>query len=159
MAKNQGIFAKDGNTTITLNILIGIAVLIIEPFIPFPNFILERWVALTIGAALFVGYVAIVLATSKSLPKEKQGVEFIATGMYSVVRHPLYAGIMLFFNTAIVFLFQSYLYAIALPILWLLWIQQIKKEEEQNEKIFGELYKQYQKNIPMIVPFTRPKQQ
>jgi protein-S-isoprenylcysteine O-methyltransferase Ste14 len=82
--------------------------------------------------------------------KRKQ--ELVTNGIYSYIRHPLYAGIALFFIGSELIV-QSYLlfpYLLA----FLAAYRQGKWEEVLLEHHFGETYRDYKKRTKMLIPFV-----
>ncbi|MFQ6086479.1 MAG: methyltransferase family protein [Candidatus Bathyarchaeia archaeon] len=83
--------------------------------------------------------------------------ETLATdGVYSVVRHPQYLGIII--GTGAFLIQWPTIITVAMwPILTYAYIRQAKKEEQEMEKKFGEEYRQYKKRVPMLIPRLKPK--
>ena len=81
-------------------------------------------------------------------PTKPEKASYLVTGgIYRVTRNPMYLG-MLLVIVAASFKFGSYYGFIALPFFVLYITQfQIKPEERIIEKIFGEEYVQYKKNV------------
>jgi protein-S-isoprenylcysteine O-methyltransferase Ste14 len=83
--------------------------------------------------------------------------ETLATeGVYGVVRHPQYLGIII---STVAFLIQwPTIITVAMwPVLTYAYIRQAKKEEQELEKKFEEEYRQYKKRVPMLIPRLKPK--
>lgn len=76
-------------------------------------------------------------------------------GPYSYVRNPLYLGNMLMY-TGVVFIAGSDMILVALGITWGFFILQyamiVSLEEETLERLFGEDYCKYKKNVPALIP-------
>ena len=70
------------------------------------------------------------------------------TGIFGVVRHPLYLGTALW-SVALMLVFQSILAVIlgivAIACFWMA----SRKEDEFNMKKFGDPYREYMKRVPM----------
>jgi protein-S-isoprenylcysteine O-methyltransferase Ste14 len=70
------------------------------------------------------------------------------TGIFGVVRHPLYLGTALW-SVALVFVFQSILSVIlGIVAIYCFWMAS-RKEDEFNIKKFGDGYREYMKRVPM----------
>jgi protein-S-isoprenylcysteine O-methyltransferase Ste14 len=82
--------------------------------------------------------------------KKKQ--ELVTRGIYSYIRHPLYAGIAFFFIGSELVV-QSY-FVIAYCLAFLAAYQQGKWEESLLEKHFGNTYRTYKKRTKMLIPFV-----
>jgi methanethiol S-methyltransferase len=75
---------------------------------------------------------------------------FTASGPYLWVRHPLYFSILLLFW----FTPDLTLDRLLFNVLWTAWIWMATRWEEQDlESDFGEAYRQYQKRVPMLIPW------
>lgn len=82
----------------------------------------------------------------------KQDHELIRSGPYSVVRHPIYSGLLLaLLGTALAVGEIRGLLAVALALL--AWKIKSRREESFMESEFGEQYVQYRQNVKGLVPF------
>ena len=82
--------------------------------------------------------------------KKKQ--EIITTGVYAVIRHPIYAGLSL----AVIggeLVLQSYLVFFVLLAAILIGYFQAKREEKLLMAHFGDEYKSYMKRTRMFIPY------
>jgi protein-S-isoprenylcysteine O-methyltransferase Ste14 len=88
------------------------------------------------------------------LYKKTQAPVLETAGLHEYVRHPLYAGTLLF-AWSVFFLFPmlSYL-ATCLPFTAYT-IVGIKLEERKLATLFGHQYSLYKNDVPMIIPFTK----
>jgi protein-S-isoprenylcysteine O-methyltransferase Ste14 len=85
------------------------------------------------------------------LAKTTDGKELVTEGIYSKVRHPFYLSILILFLG--ITIISSNLYGLLFLILTLIsLIVRIKKEETELIAKFGEEYKKYKKETPMIIP-------
>lgn len=85
-------------------------------------------------------------AETHSLPKK-----ILTTGVYSIVRHPQYFGWSLV-QAGMSVLFCAWYSMLFTPVLLVLIYLISKKEEDELIKEFGKEYKDYQKNVPMLIP-------
>jgi protein-S-isoprenylcysteine O-methyltransferase Ste14 len=85
------------------------------------------------------------------LTKRKASGELQQHGMHRFVRHPLYFGTLLFI-WALFFLFPYLDNLIAAVIISLYTIAGAKLEEKKLTEEFGEVYKEYRKRVPMLIP-------
>lgn len=84
--------------------------------------------------------------------QKKENHELIKSGPYSILRHPIYTGILLIFigNTIIV---GDYRGIIAVLIVFISFWFKLKKEEKWLIEIFGEDYHNYKKTTKAILPY------
>jgi protein-S-isoprenylcysteine O-methyltransferase Ste14 len=84
--------------------------------------------------------------------QKKDNHELIISGPYSILRHPIYTGILLIFigNSLIV---GDYRGIIAVLIVFFSFWFKLKKEEKWLTEIFGEKYLNYTENTKAIIPY------
>jgi protein-S-isoprenylcysteine O-methyltransferase Ste14 len=76
----------------------------------------------------------------------------VRTGPYSIVRHPIYTGLLVAFaGTALVI--GAFWALLALFILLIVLWMKIRLEEKVLAEEFGESYIQYKKEVKALVPF------
>jgi len=116
------------------------------------EFMVGRMIAL-------IGFTVLLLAGVQFLRYRARGVGLIKTGLYSVVRHPQYTGIIIITIglTVMVQTLQSN------PQIILSWLIQIlgyvilaRYEESHLEKRFGENFRQYKRDVSFIFPVRCP---
>ena len=77
--------------------------------------------------------------------------KLLTTGLHRYVRHPLYFGTFLFiWGTFIALPYLTWL--ISSSIITIYTLIGIRYEEDKLEMEYGESYKEYKKNVPMILP-------
>lgn len=88
------------------------------------------------------------------LYKKRQEPVLETSGLHEYVRHPLYGGTLLFaWSVFLIFPLLSFLLTcIAMTIYTLIGIQ---LEEKKLQDFFGQQYRVYKNNVPMIIPFTK----
>jgi len=85
------------------------------------------------------------------LSKTTEGQELVTEGIYSRVRHPFYLSVLILFLG--VTIISGNLYGLLFLILTVIaLIIRIRKEEIELIDKFGEKYKKYKKETPMIIP-------
>jgi protein-S-isoprenylcysteine O-methyltransferase Ste14 len=88
-----------------------------------------------------------------SMPAIKVDHKLIRTGPYSLVRHPIYTGILFgIAGTAIIIGEPVGLIAFLLILVISLW--KIQMEEKYLQEEFGEDYTRYKKEVPALIPFV-----
>lgn len=76
--------------------------------------------------------------------------KILTIGVYSTVRHPQYFGwILAHIGISVLLLVQ---YSMLFTPVLVAFIYLISKKEEELIKEFGEEYKTYQKEVPMLIP-------
>jgi len=82
----------------------------------------------------------------------KQGHELITTGPYSVVRHPIYTGILVGFLGTAIALSQVRGFIVFILIFLVLWLK-LRMEEQWMRSQFGETYTTYAHQTAALVPY------
>lgn len=78
---------------------------------------------------------------------------FEVRGPYRLVRHPLYSGILVLLWVSADITADRFLF----NVLWSLWIIGATILEERDlEREFGDVYREYKRKVPMLVPWRRP---
>lgn len=111
----------------------------------FPGMILLLWARLTLGKEYFVS-----TGMGAQLFKDQQ---LVTTGPYAMIRHPMYAGLMLAaLGSLLIYMTWTTLYfACMSPLLFL----RARREEEALAAEFGERWQTYAKHVRAFVPRLR----
>lgn len=124
-----------------------------ENFVEHTNTVGYIGLAFAIIGAIIACYARFLLGKNWSLSvQQKNEHELIQSGIYGIVRHPIYLGMLLLFigNGIIV---GDYRAIIAVLIVFIsIWFK-LKKEEQLLIAIFGEKYRAYQQKTKRIIPF------
>jgi len=81
-------------------------------------------------------------------------IEIVTKGVFNIVRHPMYFGsILLFFSFVI--LSNSVLALLVWILICVFYYFISRYEEKLLINKFGDKYKEYQKNVPMFIPFIK----
>lgn len=84
-------------------------------------------------------------------PEAEEDQHLVTSGLNAYVRHPLYSGTLLILMGY--FLFNpkhSSLILLTVSVLYI--IVGAKLEERKLTKVFGDVYKEYRKKVPMLIP-------
>ncbi|RLI85047.1 MAG: hypothetical protein DRO98_07665 [Archaeoglobales archaeon] len=138
-------------------IFIVLIILLIVSCFTFYNYanikvlLFSGWLCLGFGVVLF--FVShIYLHKKGGVQKERNFCDtttLVSSGIYAVVRHPIYLGCM-FFVIGLVLIAQNYLsLVISIPALILLYLGMLE-EEQRNIKKFGNDYKRYMQSVPRM---------
>lgn len=85
-------------------------------------------------------------------PAVTEAHELVTNGPYSVVRHPIYAGILLILTgTLLVVGRTAWLAMLVVALVWI--YRRVLKEEALMTQIFGPAYAEYRKRTKAIIPF------
>jgi len=145
-----------------LAFLIAVALLSI-PRIPLRWLYLEIWpsgiwpfwigAAVTVGGLLFAVWARLHLGSNWSRAVTiKQGHELITTGPYSLVRHPIYTGILTGFIGTAIALSQVRGFIAFVLVFLALWTK-FRMEEAWMRSQFGETYATYAHKTAALVPY------
>lgn len=106
-----------------------------------------------IGLSLIIwGYIAMRHGKFTIFPNVKHGTKLIMNGPYEIIRHPMYAGILLI-TIVLVIDYFSFFRVIAFLIIVIDLVFKAHLEEVLLEKHFGEDYETYRKKTHMIIPY------
>lgn len=124
-----------------------------EKFIEHTNLVGIIGLSVCIIGAVIACRARYLLGTNWSLSvQRKENHELVRRGIYKVVRHPIYTGLLLLFigNSIIV---GDYRAIFAILIVFVsLWLKLIK-EEELLTKTFGSRYTEYKKKTKALIPY------
>jgi len=107
-----------------------------------------------------VGVVIFLMAAFQFLRERAKGKRLIKTGLYSLVRHPQYFGIILITIGLNVMVLTIGSNQLELIFLWLVQVAGYmilaKYEEKHLEKEFGEQFRRYKATVPFMFPIKCP---
>lgn len=105
---------------------------------------------------IILGIIFWVMAALKSrIDDEIKSNRLVTTGVYGLVRHPIYAA-FLYAVTGLI-LIANNIYLLVLPVIYwiILTIAMIKTEEKWLTDKFGKSYIEYSRKVSRFVPFLR----
>jgi protein-S-isoprenylcysteine O-methyltransferase Ste14 len=121
------------------------------------------WVLQIVGGIiLLIGFLLLYLAIRQYNTREFSGLaqlegdiaagqQLVKSGLNQYVRHPLYfASLLLFWGAFIAWPSASHLLLATLGSLYIIVGSQL--EERKLVRLFGDDYKQYQQEVPMLIP-------
>ena len=139
-----------------LFVFVIVGPLFIAPVIPQSRFNISNVLSLPIGILLFVlGWIIIIFAFFKIgvIPSLRKKSNLITSGIYSVIRHPIYSGTLISVLGWII-LFKSIISMIYFPILCLLYLVATILEEKGLIEEYGDEYLDYKKKVTKrLIPF------
>jgi protein-S-isoprenylcysteine O-methyltransferase Ste14 len=106
---------------------------------------------LGIGFILF-GQLLRVSSRGYKAERSRSGHSLITSGPYSLVRNPMYLGIILIGLGVVLFVFHPWAFAIFALVFILRYVHVIISEEKILLNAFGEEYKDYMARVPRLLP-------
>jgi len=103
-------------------------------------------------AMIIAGVLLIALGWQKI--HNAQG-KLVTNGIYSIVRHPQYLGILLI-TSGLLVQWITIPTAIMWPILLVVYYRLARTEEKEMESQFGEAYLEYKRKVSMFIPIPKP---
>ncbi|MCW4034116.1 MAG: isoprenylcysteine carboxylmethyltransferase family protein [Candidatus Bathyarchaeota archaeon] len=82
--------------------------------------------------------------------------KLVTSGIYSHVRHPQYLGFLLL-TFGMNLEWTTFFTLLLWPVIAVVYYRLAKKEEQETEERFGEEYREYKQNVPMLIPRLRKK--
>lgn len=139
-----------------LSVFVVVGPLFISPLIPQNRFNISKYISLPIGILLFVlGWILIIFALLKfgTIPAIREKSNLITTGVYRVVRHPIYSGTIIAVLGWTILL-KSIISIVYFPFLFLLYFLAIVFEERILTEEYGDEYIRYKKKVTKrLIPF------
>ena len=124
-----------------------------ERFLPAATWSFVVAAALTAAGLLFAVWARRYLGPNWSATLAiKEGHELITTGPYAIVRHPIYAGLVLAIVGSAMAIgeWRALLGAV---IAVLAFVRKFRLEERWMHEQFGEAYRTYRQRVPALIPF------
>jgi protein-S-isoprenylcysteine O-methyltransferase Ste14 len=119
------------------------------------------WACAGLGLLVFAGGTALGFAGWLALGPNRapaavlvEGHALVTTGVYRLVRHPVYAGTIFQFLGAGLAL-QNWLLLSGAGMCLLYWKHVSDREDEQLEERFGRAFQSYRRRVPQLIPFAR----
>jgi protein-S-isoprenylcysteine O-methyltransferase Ste14 len=127
--------------------------LIRENFVPHSNLVGGVGLSISIIGAIVAIWSRYKLGENWSLSvQRKENHELIQIGIYRIVRHPIYSGLLLLF-TGNALIVGDYRAIIAVLIVFISFWFKLKKEEKLLIETFGNQYTEYKTKTKALIPF------
>ncbi len=125
-----------------------------ENFVPHTNFVGITGLFFCFSGTLIACWARYTLGKNWSFSvQKKENHELIQSGIYSIIRHPIYTGLlMLFLGNAIIV--GDYRGILAVIIVLISFWQKGLKEESKLLTLFGSQYAEYKKRTKAILPYV-----
>lgn len=101
---------------------------------------------------IFLGQLVRVSARGYKAEHSQSGDQLIENGPYGMVRHPMYAGIILIGLGVVLSVCNIWALLLFICMFLLRYLFLFKKEEQGLVRVFGDQYRAYQKRVPRLVP-------
>ncbi len=137
-----------------LVIIIGLAAIVFFPqrLIRQPSFLFNDFLAVIGLSFILLGQLLRVAARGHKAENSRGGNYLIQDGPYSMVRNPMYLGIILIGLGTVLFVLELWV-AVLFALLFILrYWQLFVKEEKILQNNFGPQYIAYKKNVPRLFP-------
>ena len=110
-----------------------------------------------VGYVLFVvGLIFSGIARVQLRKGFSQG-KLVTSGVYSIVRNPIYSSMTFFILPAIALTTLTWVYLVVSIFVYTGVVIFVGKEEEQLAKAFGQEYEDYQARVDRLIPFKKPR--
>jgi protein-S-isoprenylcysteine O-methyltransferase Ste14 len=114
-----------------------------------------RWPSLVVGIALVVVGVPMLLVAVKTGMAAYNSDKLATTGIFSVVRNPMYSAWIVFIIPGLVLLTRSWPLFLTPLVAYILFKLLIHRENEYLEKRFGDAYRKYRDEVNELLPWPR----
>ncbi len=101
---------------------------------------------------IFLGQLLRVSARGHKSENSKSGKKLIQDGPYSLVRNPMYLGIILIGLGVVLFILEFWAFVLFVLLFAFRYWELFVKEEKMLAEVFGKQYSVYKKNVPRIIP-------
>lgn len=109
-------------------------------------------VSVAVAAVLLVLGVSCLAAAATSVMKAYQYDRLVTSGIFSVVRHPVYAAWIVWILPALALLSRSWPLFLAPLVAYAVFRLRIHCEDEYLEQRFGQAYRDYRARVPELIP-------
>ena len=152
--KNKKMTSWGCGPKILLIVLITAVPLYLVQFLFFPDFRIPvpSWLAFLIGGIWFVSGIPVWFFGAREINKNFLKKQLVTTGIFRYIQHPIYCAFGLFYIPALVFMSRSWIGFILPLLFYILFLCNIKYEENYLETLFGETYSEYKKQTGRIIP-------
>jgi protein-S-isoprenylcysteine O-methyltransferase Ste14 len=118
----------------------------------FSYWFIGRFTASIAGAVIII--IGLIFFIDSILLVSKKDNKLNKSGVYKIVRHPMYSSFIVFFIPGISLIFNNWLILLAAVIAFIIFKKYIYKEEKYLEEKFGSDYQEYKRSTKQIVPFV-----
>ena len=116
--------------------------------VPYPIFVV-------IGVLLLLLGLPMLIISGRAVTAGFRKGELVTTGIYSVVRNPVYAAWILFIAPGIVVFFRSWLMLLTPIVAYISFKVFIREEYQYLRKHFGQTYLEYEAGVNELLPIPK----
>ena len=114
--------------------------------------VVEMIIGMVVGYALVIVGIGLVVEGWRELYRAKQEGRLATDGLYGLVRHPQYTGILLaLFGEGVVH-WPTLLTVLMYPVIVVAYVLLARREERKMVEEFGEEYLEYRRRVPPFFP-------
>jgi len=151
ISRYQKIFGV-GPTGATINLLLLGLLWLLDRILSRVEILSEPEPVRIIGALIIAVWICWHIWSLKTIRSWWKEDQLCTTGPYRFVRHPIYAGAGLIFNSGLALILNSWI-LLLLPILsYFIFSVLVRKEEKMMGAVFGEEYKRYAARTGRLLP-------
>jgi len=118
--------------------------------VPYPAFV-------TVGVLLVLIGVPMLAVGARAVTTAYSSGKLATTGVFGVVRNPLYSAWIVLIIPGLVLLTRSWPLFLTPVVAYIVFKATIRRESEYLENRFGEAYRQYKADVSELFPFPRRK--
>ncbi|MGA7702551.1 MAG: isoprenylcysteine carboxylmethyltransferase family protein [Thermoguttaceae bacterium] len=116
---------------------------------------IPHWLSLALGIALIAIGVPMLLLAVRTGMAAYNCDKLATTGLFGIVRNPMYAAWIVFIIPGVVLLTRSWPLFLTPLVAYLMFKLLIRRENEYLEKRFGEAYRRYRAEVNELCPLPR----
>jgi protein-S-isoprenylcysteine O-methyltransferase Ste14 len=115
------------------------------------------WVFLSVGIALIAIGVPVLILAARTGMAAYNSDKLATTGLFGVVRNPMYAAWIVFIIPGLVLLTRSWPLFLTPLVAYAVFKLLIRRENEYLEKRFGHAYREYRSEVNELFPWPRKR--
>lgn len=108
-------------------------------------------IEMLIGGVFIVSGIVLLVTGWRSVYQASRAGRFTQEGLYGVIRHPQYTGVMLAVFGQIIH-WPTLITLALFPVIVLVYVRLARKEEREMVSRFGTAYREYMQQVPMFFP-------
>lgn len=110
-----------------------------------------------VGVLLLATGVPLLVLSLIALNRNYDRDQLATGGIYGIVRNPIYGAWVVFLIPGLILLFPSWPLLLTPSVAYIAFRARIWQEEAYLEEWFGDAYRTYRSEVPVLLPFPRPR--